>query len=290
MGNKGKKRSINTVAIIVIVISLILYLIPIYWIIATSLKRWGDIFSPTPKIFFKPTIDNYVGLMTVRSMTPEGPKIVGTSEYPRQLLNSIIIGFVSTALAVSLGTISAYAFSRFKVKGKNDLLFFILSTRMLPPVVVVIPLFLMYRALHFIDTHFGMILLYTTFNVSFATWLMKGFIDEIPKEYEEAALVDGYSRFQAFIRIVLPQAVTGIAATAVFCLITAWNEFAFALIMTQRNAITAPPSLASRMGSSGVEWGQIAAGTFLFLLPVAVFTFIMRKHLLRGVTFGAIKK
>jgi len=148
----------------------------------------------------------------------------------------------------------------------------------------------MYRALHFIDTHFGMILLYTTFNVSFATWLMKGFIDEIPKEYEEAALVDGYSRFQAFIRIVLPQAVTGIAATAVFCLITAWNEFAFALIMTQRNAITAPPSLASRMGSSGVEWGQIAAGTFLFLLPVAVFTFIMRKHLLRGVTFGAIKK
>ena len=115
-------------------------------------------------------------------------------------------------------------------------------------------------------------------------------IDEIPKEYEEAALVDGYSRFKAFVKVVLPQAVTGIAATAVFCLITAWNEFAFALIMTTRNARTAPPSLASRMGTSGVEWGQIAAGTFLFLLPVAVFTFIMRKHLLRGVTFGAIKK
>lgn len=290
MSNRSKKRSFHTIAIVVIVISIIFYLIPIYWIIATSFKRWSDIFSSTPKVFFKPTIDNYIGLMTVRRITSEGAKIVGASQYPRQLLNSIIIGFVSTALAVSLGTISAYAFSRFKVKGKNDLMFFILSTRMLPPVVVVIPLFLMYRTLHLIDTHFGLILLYTTFNVSFATWLMKGFIDEIPKEYEEAALVDGYTRFKAFIKIVLPQAVTGIAATAVFCLITAWNEFAFSLIMTQTKATTAPPSLASRMGSAGVEWGQIAAGTFLFLLPVVIFTFIMRKHLLRGVTFGAIKK
>lgn len=290
MNKKSKKKAFHTLALIVIGISLIFYLIPIYWIIATSLKGWTDIFAMPPKFFFKPTVDNYVGLMTVRSMTPEGAKIVGSSAYPRQLLNSIIIGFVSTALAVSLGTMSAYAFSRFKVKGKSDMMFFILSTRMLPPVVVVIPLFLMYRTLHLIDTHFGLILLYTTFNVSFATWLMKGFIDEIPKEYEEAALVDGYSRFKAFVKIVLPQAVTGIAATAVFCLITAWNEFAFALIMTRYKAVTAPPSLASRMGTSGVEWGQIAAGAFIFLLPVAVFTFIMRKHLLRGVTFGAIKK
>ncbi len=290
MSTKSRKGAFHKVALVVIGISLIFYLIPIYWIIATSLKRWPDIFVMPPKFLFKPTMDSYVGLMTVRTMTPEGAKIVGASAYPRQLLNSVIIGFVSTTLAVSLGTMSAYAFSRFQVKGKNDLLFFILSTRMLPPVVVIIPLFLMYRSLHLIDTHFGLILLYTTFNVSFATWLMKGFIDEIPKEYEEAALVDGYSRFKAFVKVVLPQAVTGIAATAVFCLITAWNEFAFALIMTTRNARTAPPALASRMGSSGVEWGQIAAGTFIFLLPVAVFTFIMRKHLLRGVTFGAIKK
>jgi len=285
---RSGKRVSYTIALVVIGVALIFYLIPIYWIIATSLKKWPDIFAV--KFFFKPTLDNYVGLMTTRSMTPEGWKIVGASAYPRQLLNSIIIGFVSTALAVGMGTMSAYAFSRFQVKGKNDLLFFILSTRMLPPVVVVIPLFLMYRALHLFDTHFGLILLYTTFNVSFATWLMKGFIDEIPKEYEEAAMVDGYSRFKAFVKIVLPQAVTGIAATAVFCLITAWNEFAFALVMTRQKAITAPPSLASRMGSSGVEWGQIAAGTFIFLLPVVVFTFIMRKHLLRGVTFGAIKR
>jgi multiple sugar transport system permease protein len=288
---KSKEKIYHVIALVVIAIALIFYLIPVYWIIATSFKPYVDIFASPPKFSFKPTLDNYVGLMTIRSMSTEGEmEIASSSPYLRQLLNSIIIGFVSTAIAVCLGTMSAYAFSRFPVKGKNDLMFFILSTRMMPPVAVVIPLFLMYRALHLIDTHIGLILLYTTFNVSFATWMMKGFMDEIPKEYEEAALVDGYTRFKAFMKIVLPQSVTGIAATAVFCLITAWNEFTFALIMTTKNARTAPPSLASRMGSSGVEWGQIAAGTFIFLLPVVVFTFIMRKHLLRGVTFGAIKK
>ena len=216
----------------------------------------------------------------------------GGSKYFYQLLNSIIIGGGSTVLAVGLGTLAAYAFSRFDIAGKDDLLFFILSTRMLPPVVVVIPIYLMYSALGLRDTHFGLILLYTTFNVSFAVWLMKGFIDEIPKEYEDAALVDGYSRFQTFLKVILPQSVTGIAATAVFCLITAWNEFAFALVLTEvgGRAVTAPPSITSATGSSGMDWGKIAAGTFVFLLPVAVFTFLMRNHLLRGVTFGAVKK
>ncbi len=214
------------------------------------------------------------------------------SKYFYQLLNSIIIGGGSTILAVGLGTISAYAFSRFKVAGKDDLLFFILSTRMLPPVVVVIPIYLMYISLRLLDTHFGLILLYTTFNVSFAVWLMKGFIDEIPREYEDAALVDGYTRFQTFLKVVLPQSVTGIAATAVFCLITAWNEFAFALVLTNVGgvAVTSPPSITSATGSAGMDWGKIAASTFVFLLPVAIFTFLMRSHLLRGVTFGAVKK
>lgn len=216
----------------------------------------------------------------------------GGSNFFYQLLNSIIVGGGSTILAVGLGTIAAYAFSRFDIAGKEDLLFFILSTRMLPPVVVVIPIYLMYISLKLIDTHFGLILLYTTFNVSFAVWLMKGFIDEIPREYEDAALVDGYTRFQTFLKVVLPQSVTGIAATAVFCLITAWNEFAFALVLTETGgrAVTAPPSITSATGSAGMDWGKIAASTFIFLLPVAIFTFLMRSHLLRGVTFGAVKK
>lgn len=261
-----------------IVFVVFIYLIPIYWIILTSLKSGSDISAQIPQFFFRITFENYQKLVE--------------SQYFSQLRNSIIIGFTSTILAVVIGTLSAYAFSRFKVSGENDLLFFILSTRMLPPIVIIIPVYLMYTVLRLRDTHFGLILLYTTFNLSFAVWLMKGFIDEIPTEYEDAALVDGYTRFQAFRMIVLPQAATGIAATAVFCLITAWNEFAFALVLTEvgGNTITAPPSIVSATGRTGYDWGKVAAGTFIFLVPIAIFTFLVRKHLLRGVTFGAIKK
>ena len=261
-----------------IVFVVFIYLIPIYWIILTSLKSGSDISAQIPQFFFRITFENYQKLVE--------------SQYFSQLRNSIIIGFTSTILAVVIGTLSAYAFSRFKVSGENDLLFFILSTRMLPPIVIIIPVYLMYTVLRLRDTHFGLILLYTTFNLSFAVWLMKGFIDEIPTEYEDAALVDGYTRFQAFRMIVLPQAATGIAATAVFCLITAWNEFAFALVLTEvgGNTITAPPSIVSATGKTGYDWGKVAAGTFIFLVPIAIFTFLVRKHLLRGVTFGAIKK
>ena len=230
-------------------------------------------------------------------LTPFGEKVVRDgrgnvqwSAYPNRFMNSLIIAITSTVLAVSMGTITAYGFSRFRVKGEGDLLFFILSTRMLPPVVVAIPMFLMYRVVGLNDTHLGLIILYTAFNLSFSVWLMKGFIDEIPREYEEAALVDGYTRMEAFFKIVIPEAATGIAATAVFCFITAWNEYAFALIMTNRRAQTAPPFIPSQVGSGLPDWTVIAAGTFLFLLPVAIFTFLLRNHLLRGMSFGAIRK
>ena len=272
-----KKTSYYTSRFLIVFVVFI-YLIPIYWIILTSLKSGSDISAQIPQFFFRITFENYQKLVE--------------SQYFSQLRNSIIIGFTSTILAVVIGTLSAYAFSRFKVSGEDDLLFFILSTRMLPPIVIIIPVYLMYTVLRLRDTHFGLILLYTTFNLSFAVWLMKGFIDEIPTEYEDAALVDGYTRFQAFRMIVLPQAATGIAATAVFCLITAWNEFAFALVLTEvgGNTITAPPSIVSATGKTGYDWGKVAAGTFIFLVPIAIFTFLVRKHLLRGVTFGAIKK
>ena len=258
-----------------------------YLLIVPLKKTGGIVFQTQKKLRLTLVLPSVFGTIAICVALASGG-----SKYFYQLLNSIIIGGGSTILAVGLGTLAAYAFSRFDVAGKDDLLFFILSTRMLPPVVVVIPIYLMYSALGLRDTHFGLILLYTTFNVSFAVWLMKGFIDEIPKEYEDAALVDGYSRFQTFVKVILPQSVTGIAATAVFCLITAWNEFAFALVLTEvgGKAVTAPPSITSATGSAGMDWGKIAASTFVFLLPVAVFTFLMRGHLLRGVTFGAVKK
>ncbi len=307
----------NRLAIVAVLVVTIIFLAPIYWIASTAFKPRNLATTIPPTVVLQPEISPFVKLFTKRSQlrtppTPEeyaaapwwervvfdgGEKIVRDGQgqvqwsgYPSRFLNSLIVAITSTILAVGMGTFTAYGFSRFKVKGEADLLFFILSTRMLPPVVVAIPMFLMYRAVGLNDSHLGLIILYTAFNLSFSVWLMKGFMDEIPKEYEEAALVDGYTRMEAFFKIVLPEAATGIAATAVFCFITAWNEYAFALIMTNRRAQTAPPFIPSQVGSGLPDWTVIAAGTFLFLLPVAIFTFLLRNHLLRGMSFGAIRK
>lgn len=308
----------NRAAVIAVLIALVVMLTPIFWIAATAFKPRNLATTAPPTVLFEPTVAPFAKLFTKRSQLREpvdeatydaapwweklvydgGEQIVRnkktqevtTSGYASRYLNSLIVSIVSTFLAVSMGTITAYGFSRFRVPGEQDWLFFILSTRMLPPIVVAIPMFLMYRAVGLYDTHVGLIILYTAFNLSFAVWIMKGFIDEIPREYEEAALVDGYTRLQAFRKIVLPEALTGIAATAVFCFITAWNEYAFALMMTSRNAQTAPPYIPSQVGSGLSDWTVIASGAFLFLLPVAIFTFLLRNHLLRGMSFGAIRK
>ena len=311
-----RQRALNRVAIAAVLVVTIIFLAPIYWIGSTAFKSRAVATSVPPTVLFQPVLDPFIKLLTKRvQMTKAvdpavydaapwwekriydgGERVlkVGTdiqlSQFPDRFLNSLIIAVVSTFLAVTIGTFTAYGFSRFKIKGEQDLLFFILSTRMLPPIVVAIPMYLMYRTVGLNDTHLGLILLYTAFNLSFSVWLMKGFMDEIPKEYEEAALVDGYSRLQAFFKVVIPEATTGMAATAVFCFITAWNEYAFALILTNRRAQTAPPFIPSQIGSGVIDWTVIAAGTFIFLLPVAIFTFLLRNHLLRGVTFGAIRK
>lgn len=292
-----------------VVLYAVITILPLLWIIATSFKSPADAIAYPPKVVFEPTLEGYVNLFTTRSRaTPEalealgppeawydaivrqyGMVISGPSRYGERFLNSVIIGFGSTFLSVFLGTLAAYAFSRFKVPLKDDLLFFILSTRMMPPIAVAIPIFLMFRTLGLSDTHLGMILLYTAVNISLAVWLLKGFIDEIPREYEEAALIDGYTRFQAFRKVVLPQAATGIASTAIFCLIFAWNEYAFAVLLTSGQAQTAPPFIPTIIGV-GKDWPAVSAGTTLFLIPVMVFTILLRKHLLRGITFGAVRK
>jgi multiple sugar transport system permease protein len=307
---------LNRLAIAAVLVATLAFLGPIYWIASTAFKPKELAITVPPTVFFKPEITPFIRLFTKRVQLQKpvdkadydaapwwekriyngGERVlkvgndVQLSQYPDRFWNSLVVAIISTVLAVSMGTITAYGFSRFKMPGEDDLLFFVLSTRMLPPVVVAIPMFLMYRAAGLNDSHLGLIILYVAFNLSFSVWLMKGFIDEIPKEYEEAALVDGYTRLEVFRKIVLPEAVTGIAATAVFCFITAWNEYAFALIMTNRRAQTAPPFIPSQIGSGLPDWTTIAAGTFLFLLPVAIFTFLLRNHLLRGVTFGAIRK
>jgi multiple sugar transport system permease protein len=298
------------IAGVLVVLYAVITLVPLLWIVVTSFKTPDDSIAYPPKIVFSPSLEGYVNLFTIRTrQTPEfiaslpppqswvdrlvrsrNMVIAGPSKVIPRFINSLVIGFGSTFLAVFLGTLAAYAFSRFKVPLADDLLFFILSTRMMPPIAVAIPVYLMYRELGLTDTKLGMILLYTAVNVSLAVWLLKGFIDEIPREYEEAAMVDGYTRLHAFFKVVLPQATTGIAATAIFCLIFSWNEYAFAVLLTSGDAQTMPPFIPFIIGEGGQDWPAVAAATTLFLIPIVIFTVLLRKHLLRGITFGAVRK
>lgn len=306
----GGGRGVRAFAALVVCVYGFVSIIPLAWIFSAGFKSSTDAIAYPPKILAKPSLEGYVNLFTNRSRQtqeylaslppPEtwyeelsrsrGMVITGPSRFAGRYVNSLIVGFGSTFLSVLLGTLAAYAFSRFRVPLKDDLLFFILSTRMMPPIAVAIPIFLMYRAMGLNDTHLGLILLYTAVNLSLAVWLLKGFIDEIPREYEEAAIVDGYSRFQAFVKIVLPQAAGGIAATTIFCLIFSWNEYAFAVLLTSGTAQTAPAFIPAIIGASGLDWPAVAASATLFLLPVILFTLMMRRHLLRGITFGALRK
>jgi multiple sugar transport system permease protein len=286
------QRAGNYLALLLIAVALVFFLFPLFWIVETAFKNANDTFSIPPKfIGFTPTLLNFKHVfVTDTNYLGTGGSVSVSTGFQRYFLNSVILASTSTALALIFGTMTAYAFSRFRIKGANDILFFILSQRMLPPVVVIIPIFIFYRNLNLIDTYRGMIILYTTFNLPFSVWMMKGFLDEIPKEYEDAAMVDGYSRLQAFYKVIVPQALPGMAATAVFSLITVWNEFVFALLLTQDRAKPAPPSLVAAQGISGIDWGQIAAASTLFVIPVIIFTFLVRNYLLQGVTFGAVRR
>jgi multiple sugar transport system permease protein len=295
---------------IVVIFYCTVSLIPLVWILMTSFRTPQDSIAYPPKVVAETSLIGFVNLFTTRSrvgaetlaalpapatwyerlVREEQMVLAGPSRFADRYLNSLIIGFGSTLLSIALGTLAAYAFSRFRVPGKDDWLFFILSTRMMPPIAVAIPIYLMFRQLGLNDTHVGLILLYTVVNLSLSVWLLKGFMDEIPREYEEAAMIDGYSRLQAFWKVVLPQASTGIAATAIFCLIFSWNEYAFAVLLTSGEAQTTPPFIPFIIGEGGQDWPAVAAGTTLFLVPIVVFTILLRKLLLRGITFGAVRR
>jgi multiple sugar transport system permease protein len=305
-----RRKASRTVLLVLLIVITTLYMIPLLYIANTAFRPWKDIKEYPPRLIFEPSLGSFVRIFTQRNVFPDATaediakmnifqrlvyqdtneKIIRLGDLPFRYLNSIIICLMSTFITITLATFSSYGFSRHRMKGKDDLLFFILSTRMLPPVVVVTPIFLMFRFLHLTDTRLGLVLLNTCFNLSFAIWVLKGFIDEIPHEYEQAAMTDGYTRFEVFWKIVLPQARTGIAATAVFVFIFVWNEYAFAFLLSRERAQTVPAWLPYQLGILGYDWGASAAGSLLFLIPPMIFTIFLRKNLVRGITFGAIRK
>ncbi|PKH37093.1 multiple sugar transport system permease protein [Nocardioides alpinus] len=278
----GRARRVVEVVLLVALAAAMLF--PVLWMLETSIKENRDVYAVPAKFFnFDFTLDHFKDVF----VSPDG----GRSDLSVSFLNSVIVAGASTVLATVLGVPAAWAYSRFTLKAKKDQLFFILSTRFMPPVVVVIPIFLMYRELGLIDSKLGLILIYAAFNVPFTIWMMKGFVDEVPSEYEDAAMLDGYTRLQAFWKFTLPLLVPGIAATAVFALIFSWNEFVFAIFLTSSQEVrTAPPAIAGLIGGTTVDWGLVAASAVVFAIPVLVFAFLVRKHLVAGVTLGAVRR
>jgi multiple sugar transport system permease protein len=259
----------------------IVMLFPVVWMLETALKESKDIYAVPAKVItgWSPTLEHFKKVFSSDSPVLSGFK------------SSIIVAGFSTLIATLFGVPAAWAYSRFKIPGKKDQLFFILSTRFMPPVVVVIPIFLMFRNFGLLDTRLGLILVYSAFNLPFTIWMMKGFIDDVPAEYEEASMLDGYSRFESFWRVTLPLLIPGIAATAVFALIFSWNEFVFSIfLITTPETRTAPAAIAGLIGGTTTDWGLVAASAMTFAVPVLIFAFLVRKHLVAGVTLGAVRR
>ena len=256
---------------------LFLSFVPIYLILSSSFKTDTQIFAIPPVFVFKPTLDNYRIALTG-----------GTSQVP-YLINSLVVSTVSTAIAVVFGAMAAYGLARFEFKGKKDLAFWILSTRMAPPIAFIVPMFVLIKSVGLLDTWWALIIMYTGMNLSFSIWILRGFFLDIPPELEESALLDGYTRLQVFTKIALPLVKPALAAVAVFSLIFSWNEFLFALILTQSHAKTIPVSIQGFSSSMGINWGPFLATAFIAILPIMIFTFIMQRYLVRGLTFGAVK-
>jgi len=265
---------------VLLIPALMFALAPVYWMLTISLKSDVDQFAtPPPWFVFTPTLDHYYDAFVAR----------GFGEY---LLTSAIVSVGSTLCALVIGTLAAYALARFELPWRlnRHLSLWILSTRMFPAIVTAVPLFLMMRDLRLLNTHASLIIVYTAFNLPFVVWMMRGFFADLPRDLEEAALVDGDSRLGALVRVVLPLVAPGLAATAVFCLIISWNEFLFALVMTQTDAaMTLPVGIAGRVTQYEIKWGVMSAAAAVALAPILVFALALQKYLVRGLSLGAVK-
>jgi multiple sugar transport system permease protein len=268
---RWQRRFLYTLVIALIV----LIMFPFFWLLTMSFKTDADIFAFPPKIFFEPTFDNYIALWD--------------TDFRHSFGNSALASVVSTLLAMVIGTPGAYALSRTMIKREGQLSLLILASRMAPPIAFTIPYFLVYRHLGLIDTVTGLVVIYLTFNLSLVIWLMRSFFDATPRSLEEAAWIDGAGLWQGFYRIVLPLSGPGLAATAILCFLYSWNDFFFALILTRTEAMTAPVAVVNFMNYEGWEWGKIAAGGTMVMLPVLFFSILVRRFLVHGLTAGALK-
>jgi multiple sugar transport system permease protein len=253
----------------------VIFVFPVYWLFIISFKTPEEIFA-FPPVWYPKSIQfaNYGVLFK------DGDA--------KTVWNSLVLATVSTFIAMILGTIAAYSLVRFKTGGEN-LAVWIISQRMMPPVAIVFPVFLLYVFFGWVDTFFGLILLYTAFNLPYVIWMMRGYIEDIPLELEESALVDGCTRWEVLWKVVMPMARSGLFATAVFTFVFAWNEFLFALVLTRTEVVTYTVQVTHYFGGQSNFWAKIAAMSVLGTIPVFIAVATMQRYLVRGISMGAVK-
>jgi multiple sugar transport system permease protein len=260
----------------VVIVALVGVAVPILVVAVNSFKTPDDIFTRTPELLFDPTLENY-------------GKVFGQLAFAQNLLNSGIVAVGSTGLSLVLGVPFAYALARLPIRGREWWARIILFSRMVPAVALVVPMFVIFQQAHLTGSYLALILAHTSFNLPIVIWMMRSFFEDLPLELEEAAMVDGSSRLGAFLRVALPLASPGIAATAVLCLLFSWNEFLFALVLSGSDTKTVPIGVSSFIGTVSVDWGGSSAAAIVALVPIFVLGLAAQRFLVRGLTFGGVK-
>jgi len=271
----SKNKFLDFLQILVILLTAVFILVPIYWIVSGAFKQQVDIFQL--KLLFTPTLENF--------------EIIFRSPYNLfdKLVNSTLVALSTILIAIPIATMAAYSFSRFRMKGERLMFVTILATQFVPAVVIVLPFFILFRDLGILDTRLALVLVNLSLVMPFAIWMIKSFIDSIPLDSEEAALVDGSSRFQVILNVTLPMALPGVITAGIFCFILAWNEFLFAVIITTNKAVTLPVGLSLFHAEEGVLWHLISAAGIMIMLPMFVLATIIQKHFVQGMTMGAVR-
>jgi len=271
----ARRRIARAVETTVLGVTLAVIVFPIAWIVTTAFKTPRDVYDLA--IVFPPTIQNFI-------IAFNPPWNLGG-----KLLNSIVISTVTVAIGVPIATLAAYSFSRFEFLMKRSLFLLVLATQFIPAVVIILPFFLMFRDVALMDTRTGLVIVNLAIVTPFAVWMIKGYLDAIPNESEEAALVDGASRLRVIFDIVVPMALPGMITAAVFCFILTWNEFIFALILTRENAVTLPVGLISFRTERGDWWELIAASGIIITVPMFLLALVIQRHFVKGMTMGAVR-
>lgn len=265
----------RTVGWILFAVFFLWTIFPIYWMLSSALKTEVNMFTIPPTWWFKASLVNFKNLQ----------EAFGILKYVK---NSLIAAGASTLIAIIFGSMAGYGLSRGRIPGKQTIAFWMITTRMAPIVGVIVPLWILFRTMHLVGTLYNLIIAYTTFNLPFATWLMKAFFDDLPPEMEQAAMVDGASKIRAFFSVALPMVRPGIVAVAVLCFMFAWNDYGFAVVFTTGNTQTLSVATARLMTEYGIVWGQVMTMGTILLSPILIIGILIRKHLVHGLTLGAV--